>query len=285
MVALVLVGCGQEAAAPSTAVEPPTTSTPSTASAPIPPLNPSGTPPGADLPAPGGVPVLTLVDHGSFWCPAAFGTPPLLVVYDNGVALRTEHEGSYCEPVPRVWVGPVDVDAVRARMDAYLAAPESAVDLMVDIPTDTTTSTMTYLDRTGATHAVEIHGRGIDRTDPATEELISGRLAYTRVWNDLMTAVPTQVEYQVTELLIAVSPGPAWEHPERLDPLPVWPLHGPPWDSVTVTGCVEVSGPDAAAVLTAYGSLQSLQTWDVGGTPVALAVELLLPGTRTGCPA
>lgn len=264
--ALLLIGCSEPPSSPRR----------------LPTLVPSTAP--TAPPAPGEQVILTLVDSSTSWCPVTFEPVPQLIVYDNGVALRAEHNGSHCEPVPVVWVGLLDVEAVRARLDTYFASPDSSVNLMANVPVDGMTSTISYRNRDGNTRSAQTPFRVGDPWPGAPRHVTEANDAFTWVWDELADAVPSRHRYQATDLVVGVAPPIGFQQPDSVDPPTVWPLTGTPWTDLAGHTCVPVSGVDAAAVLAGSDDFRSLQRWEVVGTPVVLSVELALPGVGAGCP-
>jgi hypothetical protein len=238
--------------------------------------------------------VLRAETYGGF-VPASrqLGQFPQLSVYGDG---RVISEG----PVPSIYPGPalpnlqvqqITPELVQSLVNQGVAAGvRNGADFGHPGVADAPTTRITVVSAAGkqvVTVDALAQAQPNDRRLTADQQTARTKLAaFVQKLEGLpvQKGVPAPVAYQPTGIAVFASPytppasGPA-STPKA------WPgpaLPGAPIDPATKAGCVAVTGPQAASVLTAAKSANQLTPWTAGSAKWQITFRPLLPD-ETGC--
>ncbi len=206
---------------------------------------------------------------------------PQRVVYSDGTVLDTDSDGFFCEPVPFVTAGRIDLTWFRSRLDAYVAAVDPNLDLTHPTGSSSTAdgevTALTYTDSGGSVHRINAYQLD-DTVSAGSDALDRGRAALTALLTDVSAHVtdPGSWAPRRLEVVKASTQGPP-DAGSVTWPLPVSPAVAGVAGGAA-GGCVVVTGTDVSVLLTADPARRTLVSWRVDGTVRSLAFGVVLPG-------
>ena len=208
---------------------------------------------------------------------------PRLVIYADGQVVRTDPDslGQYCFPIPTFRTGQVDLAAVRARVEEYLATPSSTVVMSrAEGVADAGLTILEYTEVDGSRRLVAADAIDVG-LGQLSDEQRSGRLDLAAIIAVIDELTPTTTEWTPSAINI-IKPEP-WVPLDSPDQVPAWPVPLVSQVQQLLGGaegsCTTITGPDAAELLTAaHARSTAAATWAVDGQPSFLAIGVVLDG-------
>ncbi|MEJ7648049.1 MAG: hypothetical protein WKF57_03215 [Nakamurella sp.] len=240
-------------------------------------------------PGAGATPVFTVTVEPTFYCETTSTLTPTTVVYDDGTVLVADALGAYCDPVPRVRIGAIDLAELNRLATAFFQSPDAAVDLSELPVTDLPITTVIYRPTDGISRSVRVYGLGAEKI-VATGGITAAQEQARKKLAGLLDAVKAPAKggtrWVPDRLVVAGGiPGGVGGRGTGADPVRRWPIPLSPTVRAAVDAdrnhraCAVIDdAAQVAAVLKTHGTRPTDARWRVDGHERRLAIGIVLPG-------